>query len=290
MTFIDRQVVMALNIKRNQNNCNAAATVVSRRQLFARRIPKAATTVASAAAAIVIFGGSIAAANAVTPLSPSPSSSPSSSAFPIAERFESDILTPPPITAGGTKNTGHDNLHFPPWMEGTWDVSQTLISAKAPLGMKFVGGPNGSIDIARKTMDEQTTRLNETVNLKLRFVKTNFGVVEDRAYNTRSRLDSYAGRSVVASVSYADVRESNRTSVLAAGGSEMDPLATTMVYFKGPAAQKTFVISHGQDPPPDDGRDDVRWSGYELDRKKRVYDVIFFTVLLLLPILGFRKI
>ena len=152
-------------------------------------------------------------------------------------------------------------------MEGTWDVSQTLISAKAPLGMKFVGGPNGSIDIARKTMEEQTARLNETVNLRLRFANSNFGVVEDRAYNARSRLDSYAGRSVVASVSYADVRESNRASVLAAGGSETDPLATTMVYFKGPAAQKTFVISHGQDPPPDDGRDDdVWWSGYELDR------------------------
>ena len=147
-------------------------------------------------------------------------------------------------------------------MEGEWDVAQTLVSAKAPLGMKFVGGPMGSIDVARMSMDEQNERLNETVTLKLRFVKTKFGVVEDRAYNWRSRLDSFAGRSVVASVGYADVRESNRASVLAAGGSESDPLATTLVYFKGPAAQKTFVISHGQDPL--DGHD--VWSGYELDR------------------------
>ena len=267
MTFIHRQAVVAWNIGGRNNNCNAA--IISRRRLlFALRIPEATTAASAASAAIVIFGGSIAAANAASPSSPVSSSSPTSSASPtIAERFESDILTSPPIKAG-TKNTGHDNLYFPPWMEGTWDVSQTLISAKAPLGMKFVGGPNGSIDVARKTMEEQTARLNEAVNLRLRFANTNFGVVEDRAYNARSRLDSYAGRSVVASVSYADVRESNRASVLAAGGSETDPLATTVVYFKGPAAQKTFVISHGQDPPPDDGRDDddVWWSGYELDR------------------------
>lgn len=110
-------------------------------------------------------------------------------------------------------------------------------------------------------MDEQNKRLNEPVNLKLRFVKTKFGVVEDRAYNLKSRLDSFAGKSVVASVNYADVRESNRAAVLAAGGTESDPLTTTLVYFKGPAAQKTFVISHGQDPLDSDA-----WAGYELDR------------------------
>jgi hypothetical protein len=48
---------------------------------------------------------------------------------------------------------------------------------------------------------------------------------------------------------------------LAAGGSELDPLTTTVVYFKGPAAQKTFVISHGQEW---DGGDS--YVGYEVDR------------------------
>lgn len=178
----------------------------------------------------------------------------------IAERFGSEILNLPPITAG-TRYTGHENLFFPEWMEGEWDVAQTLISTKAPLGLKFIGGPQGSIEVAKKTMDEQSKRINEPVNLRLRFVKTNFGVVEDRVFNLRSRLDSFAGKSVVANVNYADVRESNRASVLAAGGREDDPLTTTLVYFKGPAAQKTFVISHGQDPLDSD-----TWAGYELDR------------------------
>ena len=138
---------------------------------------------------------------------------------------------------------------------------ETLVSTKAPLGLKFVGGPNGSLEIAQKTMDEQSKRLNEPVSLKLRFVGTKFGVVEDRAFNLKSRLNNFAGKSVVASVEYADVRESNRASILAAGGTEADPLTTTLVYFKGPAAQKTFVISHGQD-----ALDSEDWAGYELDR------------------------
>ena len=82
-----------------------------------------------------------------------------------------------------------------------------------------------------------------------------------RSTRCQSRLNSFAGKNVVASVNYADVRESNRASILAAGGTESDPLTTTLVYFKGPAAQKTFVISHGQDPLDSDS-----WSGYELDR------------------------
>ena len=74
----------------------------------------------------------------------------------------------------------------------------------------------------------------------------------------KSRLNAFAGKEVVASVEYADVKDCNRASVLAAGGKETDPLSTTLVYFKGPAAQKTFLISHGEDPLENDD-----WFGYE---------------------------
>ena len=177
----------------------------------------------------------------------------------ISNRFESDILTAPPITAG-SKYTGHENLYFPEWIAGEWDAVQTLVSTKAPLGLEYLGGPQGSLDVAKVSMEEQTKRLNKPVNLKLKFIKTKFGVAEDRLYNLRSRLDSFAGKSVVANVEYADVRESNRAATLAAGGNEFDPLTTTVVYFKGPAAQKTFVISHGQEI------DEDSYFGYEVDR------------------------
>ena len=176
-----------------------------------------------------------------------------------ADRFESDILQFPPITAGvPSKESGHENLYFPAWMEGEWNAKQTLISTKAPLGLKYIGGPQADINIAKKTMDEQEKRINEEVNLKLRFINTKFGVVEDRAFNLKSRLNAFAGKEVVASVEYADVKDCNRASVLAAGGKETDPLSTTLVYFKGPAAQKTFLISHGEAPLDNDD-----WFGYE---------------------------
>jgi hypothetical protein len=248
--FIPHVATLLLLSTHHIDALNGNGPTISRRQ-FALRIPPATATVSAAAA---MHFGSPATVNAAT-------TTPSSTA--IADRFKSDILTSPPITAG-TKYTGHENLYFPQWMEGEWDATQTLVSTKAPLGMKFIGGPQGSIDVAQKVMNDQMKRLNEPVNLKLRFVKTNLGVVEDRAFNLKSRLDSFAGKSVVGSVIYANVQESNRASVLAAGGLETDPLMTTVVYFKGPAAQKTFVISFGQDLPGDSTSD--VWSGYELDR------------------------
>lgn len=182
------------------------------------------------------------------------------SASLIADRLDTDIITTPSITAG-SKNSGHENLYFPDWLEGDWDATQTLMSTKAPLGLKYIGGPSGDTEIARKTMDEQAKRIGEAVRLKLRFVSTKWGVVEDRAFNLRSRLDAFAGKQVVASVNYADVRESNRESVLKAGGAESDPLTTTLVYFKGPAAQKQFIISYGSNVLEED-----EWAGYELQR------------------------
>lgn len=182
------------------------------------------------------------------------------SASLIADRLDTDIITTPSITAG-SKNSGHENLYFPDWLEGDWDATQTLMSTKAPLGLKYIGGPSGDTEIARKTMDEQAKRIGEAVRLKLRFVSTKWGVVEDRAFNLRSRIDAFAGKQVVASVNYADVRESNRESVLKAGGAESDPLTTTLVYFKGPAAQKQFIISYGSNALEED-----EWAGYELQR------------------------
>jgi len=135
-------------------------------------------------------------------------------------------------------------------MEGTWDVTQTLVNASTPLGLKYIGGPAGSEAIAAESFKEQKKQLNVPVSLKLRFVKTKFGVAEDRLFDTKQRLDNFAGRSVVSTVEYANVGGSNRPSVLAMGGGEDDPLQTTVVRFKGPAAQKTFLLSHGEEYDP----------------------------------------
>ena len=97
------------------------SAVISRRQ-FSLHIP------ATAVSAAVVIGGAT---------SPQPAYALIPSTSPIADRFESDILTSPPITAG-TKLTGHANLYFPSWMEGDWDATQTLLSTEAPVSQSSV--------------------------------------------------------------------------------------------------------------------------------------------------------
>ncbi|KAH8063798.1 methyltransferase [Aureococcus anophagefferens] len=131
-------------------------------------------------------------------------------AAPLAGRFESLDLARPEPDRGRNELSGVANLYFPPWMRGTWNVSQTLTRVEAPLGLKFIGGPRADLAIAKRSLDEQRSRVGKTQPLQLRFVATKFGVVEDRLFNTRSRLDAFAGRRVVASVEYAETGGNNR--------------------------------------------------------------------------------
>lgn len=165
---------------------------------------------------------------------------------PLPERFESSSLKQPaPLTAAGdVTSPGIDNTYFPDFMAGTWRVTQTLVDATAPLGLSYIGGPNGDVSIAEKSLAETRSKLNEPVALELRFVPTKWGVAEDRVFNNAQRLNAFAGRKVVATVDYADVGASNRAAVLKNGGTADAPLATVLVRYRGPAAQKVFVTSH----------------------------------------------
>jgi hypothetical protein len=153
----------------------------------------------------------------------SPRTASSAPVKDIAGRFAIDDLTLPPPSLASELN-GVDNLYYPKFLEGEWDVIQTLVDAQTPLGLKYAGGPNGNLDIATKSMNDTRSKIGVPVELRLRWVPTKWGVAEDRLFNTQSRLDAFAGRSVVASVQYADVGGSNRQSVLALGGTKDDPL------------------------------------------------------------------
>jgi len=200
--------------------------------------------------------GSVVSGVSVVSLSPIVASAASS----IASKLEKDVLSIPAPSYASELN-GVDNLYFPSWLAGEWEVTQTLVDTSTPLGLKFLGGPNGVEQIARDTMAEARKNIGKPVSLRLRFIPTKWGVAEDRLFNAKQRLDVFAGKSVVANVEYANVGGSNRPSVLAMGGTEQDPLQTTIVRFKGPAAQKTFVVSHGTE-----ALSDSQWAGFELDR------------------------
>lgn len=162
----------------------------------------------------------------------------------LEARLERDILQQLPLTGLSERTGSVDNTYYPDFLEGTWDVTQTLVNVQAPLGAKFLGGPNGDVAIAEQSLAESRSRLGQPVRLSLRYSPTPWGIAEDRVYNTIHRLDAFAGRVVVASADYADVAAANRATVLALGGTVQDPLPTVVVRFKGPAAQKTFVTMH----------------------------------------------
>ena len=180
----------------------------------------------------------------------------------LSQRFEESILQQPAPTAVPEELNGVDNFFYPSFMAGTWNVTQTLVNVSTPLGLVFLGGPNGVLSIAEKTLAESQSRLQDPIPLQLRYVPTKWGVAEDRLFNTRQRLNAFAGRTVVSTIAYADVGACNRAKVLSLGGTPEDPLQTTFVQFKGPAAQKNFVTAHRSD----DLDTLPSWTGFELQR------------------------
>jgi hypothetical protein len=244
------------------------------------------------------------------------SSSTTDSVSLLSQRLQTSILQQPTIGSTTYNSMGNDMTVYPYYMAGTWNVTQTLINVETPLGLQYAGGPNGIIDIARKSIQESQLQIGKPVNLQLRYIpcrplknsdqRINQNpqtatttttdnddddentvaviVLEDRLYNTRQRLNQFAGTNVVANVQYADTQASNQKTMNAlyecrpsitstSSTSKTDhvvPLTTTLTYFKGPAAQKVFVLGHH------DARTAVTsltssilpttWTGYEYQR------------------------
>lgn len=151
----------------------------------------------------------------------------------LQQRFLSEDLEK--IPSGYVDLFGPADVFYPEWMEGRWQVEQTLGKYTAPLGKKFLGAT------AEKTLAEEQKRLGTPISFELRYVRTARGnLVEDRAFNVRSRLDAFAGKKVVREVAYADVPNFGREDMMKKGDGPNDPLLTVVIQFKG-ATQKQFI-------------------------------------------------
>ena len=187
----------------------------------------------------------------------------------IADRMAATLLPEPPVkqrselsffSPGGLV----DDLYFPDWMAGDWEAVTTLRSFEAPLGARFLSGPSGlRTDVAEATIAEQRAQVGTSVGpypLRWLSVGSSGGtrVVEDRAFNQRSRLNAFAGREVVrGKVEYVDVGGANRLTY-----GEGVPLPTTLVRFKGRAVQKTFSNNRAAEVDEVTGT----WTGFEFTR------------------------
>jgi len=240
-------------------NTELSAASTTRRTFLSRGVVAPAAVVVGAGSVVSVVPGSsprFVVANAAD------DADVASTSDKLAARLADDVLQQPPASVLAT-SSGTDNTYYPDFMAGSWSTTQTLTRFETPLGLKFVGGPSGNLDVAEKSAAEQRSRVGQPVNLELRYLQTKFSVAEDRLFNSAQRLNAFAGRAVVATADYADVRASNRASVVKQGGTDRDPLQTVVVRFKGPAAIKTFVTGHGSSGSRDD---DANWIGYEMQR------------------------
>ena len=249
----------------------------------------------------------------------------STSSTELSQRLQTSILQQPTIGKTTYTSVGNDMTVYPSFMEGTWDVTQTLMNVETPIGLQYAGGPNGVLEIATKSIQESKSQIGKPVRLQLRYVpcqpKTSTNIknpspsfwtsttsttttsndnnnnalppiiLEDRLYNTRQRLNQFAGTTVVANVQYADTQSSNQKTMnelfyvdpptITIGTTPTSettvPLTTTLTYFKGPAAQKVFVLGHHDVTSIPKQTPDVKdlcasssslptWTGYEYQR------------------------
>jgi len=149
------------------------------------------------------------------------SSAPPATAAPattIADRLSMPVLQQPGVkqpSLFGGQASFYADLFFPTWMQGEWQATSTLTGFEAPLGPKFLAGPSGSrLDVAEATIRQQQSKIGSSIGpypLKWLSIHPPFSnsadskktyVVEDRAFNTKSRLNAFAGRTVRSCIAF----------------------------------------------------------------------------------------
>jgi hypothetical protein len=191
----------------------------------------------------------------------------------IADRLTATSLPTPSVKQRSefdlfSKSGLYDDLFFPSYMAGTWDAVQTLVDFNAPQGALFLTGPQGNRpDVAQQVIAQERAKIGSAVGpYRLRWLTVPNSrqpsapfVVEDRAYNLKSRLNAFAGKEVVKDVEYVELGGANRI------GYGDAPLPTTLTRFKGSAVQKTFSNNRGSEFSSGDETSGT-WTGFEFVR------------------------
>ena len=143
-------------------------------------------------------------------------------------------LAAPVVAEAGDGNSmqGRPEPPLPGWMAGRWRCEQTLTAFTLPLGVEYIGAPGRPISEAEASAAQTRSQIGKPVALELRFDAVEGGARENRAHNSRARLDAFAGRSVT-----------KRVQPCAAAGVDSPALACTLVEFTGPVSQKQIVNS-----------------------------------------------
>lgn len=143
-------------------------------------------------------------------------------------------LQAPIVSEAGDSGSGGKEPALPGWLAGRWQCEQTLTSFTLPLGVQYIGAPGRPLAEAEASAAQTRAQIGKPVMLELRFAPTETGgVVQDWAFNARSRLDAFAGRPVTSASS----------SCAEAGVDSANGIACSFIKFRGPVSQKQIVNS-----------------------------------------------
>mmetsp|Transcript_27295 Transcript_27295/g.80291 ORF Transcript_27295/g.80291 Transcript_27295/m.80291 type:complete len:321 (-) Transcript_27295:38-1000(-) len=143
---------------------------------------------------------------------------PASPCYPVSERLALPMQTGarlrlPPLTPARVQQ-----LRYPDWLRGTWEVRATFSRFTAPLGPSFVRGEE--LEEAVKS-----ARGDQDVKYVMRFVDSPEGVRQDKAYNAIAEVRAFGG----------DSPEARLTSAVYSAN-------TLELIFKSPAASENLGL------------------------------------------------
>lgn len=147
-------------------------------------------------------------------------------AIPLTERiqdFPAWEKLPLPAARG--------DLVYPDWMEGTWELSSTLVDLAAPLAPEIV---TPGFESNQAMVDQPVTCLVQFVEASTPFsgflprVVRQPDIVADRAFNGLSMAQAYLGEAAVLAVK-VDPRNPNRQLTLLDQGRQLESTVTARV-------------------------------------------------------------
>lgn len=145
-------------------------------------------------------------------------------AGPLAQRLERfpQWIRPPAL------EQAQGDLAYPPWFEGTWTLTSTLVDAVAPLAPDVVSpGFEGNQSLIGEDVAclVRFTSVPRPVPLGLPLPPHGQQVVADRAYNGLSLARAYLGEEAVKSVK-VDPKNPNRQLTLLRGARQLESTVT----------------------------------------------------------------
>lgn len=107
-------------------------------------------------------------------------------------------------------------LFYPPWMEGTWQVSASFVSVSFPKGQQLISRDVPGVTKASMlmTLADVGAGMEGPVSYQQRYLEQDSGVVADRPFNIKQQVDAFLRYPTVQQVDYNPAQNPTRLAVV----------------------------------------------------------------------------